>query len=221
MVKRKQIFFVVLPAYNEQKEIGMTIKSCLKETPNVVVVDDGSTDMTRQKAEKENALVLGHRVNLGKGAAMKTGAEAAFRLGADGVVFLDADGQHDPRKIPQFIKKIDEGYQIIFGERNLQGVPLMRLAGNKLVSFLIYCFLGIRRKDPLCGYFALTEEAFRKIKWQSSDYSVETEIVVKTARAGLKYAVVPIKTIYRDRYKGVTILDGLKIFLTFFGFLLK
>ena len=91
--------FIVIPAFNEEKNIGKVLKEVSKTKYPIIVVDDGSTDKTfkvLQKFQIPNSKfqILRHRVNLGKGAAMKTGAEAAFALGADGVVFMDSDGQH-------------------------------------------------------------------------------------------------------------------------------
>ena len=205
-------FFVVIPAYNEASRIGKVIEGVKKFTRNILVVDDGSKDKTSEIAEKAGVKVLRHRLNLGKGATMKTGVEAAFDLGAEAIILLDADGQHDPKHLPEFIKKIDEGHDIVFGSRNLSfGVPLIRYLGNKFGSVLISLLFGIYRSDLLCGYIAFTKKAYQKIKWDSSCYGVETEIVARTGKNKLKYTEIPIETIYKDKYKGVTIFDAIGI----------
>jgi len=204
--------FVIIPAYNEGSRIGEVIQGVKKYTKNIIVVDDGSGDNTSKVAKKSEVRVLRHRINLGKGAAMKTGVEAAFLLGAENVILMDADGQHDPKHIPQFLEKISEGYDIVFGSRNLSfGVPLVRFLGNKFGSVLIASIFHIYRSDLLCGFMAFTKKAYQKIKWDSSRYGVETEIVARTGKNKLKYTEIPIEAIYIDKYKGVTILDAIGI----------
>ena len=211
-MKEKREFWVIIPAFNETSRIKRVIDGVKKHTKNIIVIDDGSKDRTSLIAKRAGAVVLRHRLNLGKGAAMKTGAQAAFLLGAEAIVYLDADGQHDPKHIPEFLEKIEGGADIVFGSRNLTfGVPLVRFLGNKLGAILISLIFGIYRSDMLCGFIALTCEAYGKIKWDAARYGVETEIVARTGKNKLKYAEVPIETIYIDKYKGVTILDAIGI----------
>jgi glycosyltransferase involved in cell wall biosynthesis len=211
-MKMRQNFFVIIPAYNEGPRIEKVIKEVKKYTQNILVVDDGSKDKTSLIAKKAGAVVLRHRLNLGKGAAMKTGVEATLALGAEAIIFLDADGQHNPKHLPQFLEKINQGFDIVFGSRDFSGgVPWVRFLGNKLGSVLISLIFGIYRSDMLCGFIALTCEAYGKIKWDAVRYGVETEIVARTGKNKLKYAEVPIETIYIDKYKGVTILDAIGI----------
>jgi len=205
-------YFVVIPAYNEASRIDDVLQKVKKFTKNILVVDDGSKDKTSEMARNSGARVLRHRLNLGKGAGMKTGVEAAIDLGAEAIILIDADGQHDPKHIPEFLKQIGQGADIVFGSRNLSyGVPLVRYLGNKFGSVLISLIFGIYRSDLLCGYIAFTKKAYQKIKWDSSRYGVETEIVARTGKNKLKYTEIPIETIYKDKYKGVTIFDAIGI----------
>lgn len=205
-------FYVIIPAYNEAPRIEKVIKKVQKYTKNVLVVDDGSRDETTEVARKLKVPVLKHRLNLGKGAAMTTGVEAAFTLGAQAVIILDADGQHDPKHIPEFLERIEGGADIVFGSRDLSyGVPLARYLGNKFGSVLIALIFHIYRSDMLCGFMAFTKQSYGKIKWDAARYGVETEIVARTGKNKLKYAEIPIETIYLDKYKGVTILDAIGI----------
>lgn len=208
-------YFVVIPAYNEAPRIGGVLEEVKKNAKNIIVVDDGSKDRTEEIAEKIGVRVLRHRLNLGKGAAMKTGVEAAFDLGAGAVFLMDADGQHDPKHLPEFLEGIEQGNEVVFGSRNLAyGVPLIRFLGNKFGSILINLIFRIYRSDLLCGYIAFTKKAYSKIKWDSSRYGVETEIVARTGKNKLKYSEIPIETIYKDKYKGVTIFDALGTLLS-------
>lgn len=211
-MKAQQKFWVIIPAYNEAPRIGAVIREIKKYTSKILVVDDGSSDKTSEVARRLGVKVLRHRLNLGKGAAMKTGVEAAFALEANAVIFIDADGQHDPKHIPEFLKKLNQGFDIVFGSRNFSfGVPLMRYLGNKFSSVLISLLFGIYRSDMLCGFMAFTNQSYKKIKWEAARYGVETEIVARTGKNKLKYTEIPIETIYKDKYKGVTILDAIGV----------
>ena len=83
-----------------------------------------------------------------------------------------------------------------------------RVVNSYQVSNFIY---GIKIKDSQCGYRAFTAKAYKKIRWKASDYSMESEMLAKIGKYKLSYAEVPIETIYSDKYKGTTILDGIKI----------
>lgn len=206
--------FIVIPAFNEEKDISKVLRDLEKKGLPTIVVDDGSLDKTFKQASKfKNITLLRHRVNLGKGAAIKTGAQVAFKKGADAVVFMDGDGQHKVSDLDKFIEKLKRGYQVVFGARSLEpGVPLIRFLVNKMASVFINVLFSIYVSDLICGYRAITKEAFKKIHLQSLGYAVETEMVIKTKLFSLKYCEVPIETVYLDKVKGVTIVDAFKLF---------
>jgi len=202
---------VVAPFYNEEKHLDKFIKDVRKTKLPFFLVDDGSTDNSINVAKKHKIKTLTHKINLGKGAAMKTGAEAAFSQGFDAVVFIDTDGQHKLTDLPKFIKAL-KAYDIVFGSRNMNyGVPLARYLGNKFASLLISLLFGIYVSDLLCGYRALTKKAYEKVKWESSGYAVETEMVIRSVKAGLKHCEVPVATVYLDNIKGVSLMDAFGI----------
>ena len=209
---------IVAPAYNEEKLIGKFVEKISNLNYPVYIVDDGSLDKTHEvlsklKVKSEKLKVLRHKVNLGKGAAMKTGAEAAFSDGYEAVIFIDTDGQHDLADLPKFVKKLKKGYEVVFGSRNMSmGVPLVRYLGNKTVSLLISFLFRIYISDILCGYRALTKKAFEEISWESAGYAVETEMVIRTARSKLKHCEVQVATLYLDVFKGVSLMDAIGIF---------
>lgn len=207
---------VVIPFYNEESHIFNTLKDVLKYKVKVVVVDDGSTDDSHlevQKYRSPNLRILRHKVNLGKGAAMKTGADYAFSHGADAVVFMDGDSQHRASDLPKFIDLLESGkFGVIFGSRNFNyGVPLVRFIGNKFASMVIAVLFRIYISDVICGYRAITKKAYSRIKWDSQQYGVETEMVVRTGIKKIKFCEVPVDTIYYDDVKGVTMLDAFGI----------
>jgi glycosyltransferase involved in cell wall biosynthesis len=198
---------IVIPVYNEAKHIQKVLKDILRYKLNVIVVDDGSNDNSDEIISKVDGIVLlVHKINLGKGAAMKTGAKYAFEHGYDAVVFMDSDGQHSPSDLSSFLTKLNSGSDLIFGSRNLSmGVPLVRYLGNKIASLVVSLLFGIYVSDLLCGYRALTKKAFTKLNWESRGYGVETEMAVLAAVKRIKHTEVPVETIYHDQVKGVTI----------------
>ena len=203
--------WAIIPAYNEEKNIASVIEKTQRFCSNVVVVDDGSSDNTAGEAEK--AIVLRHIVNLGKGAALKTGVEYAIRKGAKRIVALDADGQHDPAMIPEFLKAL-EGCDIVFGYRKLSGsMPIVMRYGNRFINMMTEILFRIRIKDTQSGYRAFSADAYKKIRWEATDYFVETEMIANAGKQKLKYKEIPIATIYADKYKGTTVIDGIKIVL--------
>lgn len=206
---------VVIPAFNESQRITRVIQGVKKYGFSIIVVDDGSKDQTYETVKRLKVIALRHKVNLGKGAALKTGCEAAFLMGAEAVIMMDSDGQHKIEDLPKFITALEsKKNDVVFGSRNFRlGIPLIRFVGNKFASFLVSVLFGIYVTDLLCGYRAFTKKAFEDLKWQSSGYGIETEMVVKAGIYKLKHCEVPVETIYYDKFKGVTILDALGILL--------
>lgn len=210
--------YIVIPAYNEAKRIGAILDELKKANFPVIVVDDGSTDKTDREVQSRKIILLKHKINLGKGAALKTGCEAAFSLGAEAIIMMDSDGQHKVSDLPKFVNALEsKKYSIVFGSRNSSyGVPLVRFLGNKLSSVLVSLLFGIYISDLICGYRAFTEDAYKRIKWQSRGYGIETEMVIRAGKHRLSRCEVPIETIYYDKFKGVTILDAISILINVF-----
>jgi glycosyltransferase involved in cell wall biosynthesis len=210
---------IAVPVYNEGRRAINTIKEILGITKNIlIVINDGSTDETNYLLDKEfennsRVFVLNHLINLGKGAAMKTGAEMAWKLGADGIIFIDADGQHNPKHLPLFEKAM-ENSKLVFGYRQLgKEAPFIRKMGNIVAGNLIKNLFGIKRKDMLCGFLGFDKSVYKKIIWNSTRYGIESEMTARAGRNKVEFSEIKIDTIYIDKYKGVTILDAMKILL--------
>lgn len=203
--------FAVIPAHNEEKHIYSIVKKTEKYVDKVVVVDDGSRDKTGEMARKGKAIVLRHLVNLGKGATLKTGCDYAAKNNANFIIAIDADAQHNPEDIPRFLESL-KGHDIVLGYRKLnRKMPFVLKFGNWFINKTIRFLYGIKIRDSQCGYRAFTAKAYKKIRWKASDYSMESEMIAKIGKYKLSYAEIPIATIYSDRYKGTTVLDGIKI----------
>jgi UDP-N-acetylglucosamine---dolichyl-phosphate N-acetylglucosaminyltransferase len=207
--------YVVIAAYFEEQRIGNVLQKVKKQGfKKVIVVDDGSKDHTSAVAAEHGATVLTHVVNLGKGAAMKTGADYAREQKAKAIIFMDADGQHRPEELPLFLKELQKGYDIVFGYRKrTNDMPFVRRAGNWTLNVVVKLFYNMNLQDCLSGYRAVTVQAYDIIRWNSRDYSVESEMIARAGRNNLRYAQFQIDTIYHDKYKGMTIIDGIPIIL--------
>ena len=206
--------YIVTPVWNEEKRIEKVLNDLLKINLKIIVVNDGSIDSSQQKIKKiksKNLVLLDHKINLGKSAALKTGCEYAFSDGADAVILMDSDGQHSVNDIPAFIEKLE----VVLGSRNLgMGVPFVRYVGNKLASVLVNILFGIYVSDLLSGFRALTRKGYQKVKWNPSrppGYGVETEMIIRVKRFRATYCEIPVATIYYDNYKGVSILDAVSL----------
>lgn len=209
---------VVIPLFNEKKHINSVLKEVAKYKLPIVVVDDGSTDGSGggiSSLKLKGIKILTHKINLGKGAAMKTGAEYAFDNGADAVVFMDSDGQHEASDLPRFIETLESRkVDVVFGSRNYNyGVPLVRFLGNKFASLVMVFLFRIYVSDVICGYRAVTKEGYKSIKWDSDGYGVETEMVARVGKFKTSFREIPVKTIYHNKVKGVTLLDAFGVLL--------
>jgi glycosyltransferase involved in cell wall biosynthesis len=211
---------IVIPLHNEEKHIGEVLNEVSKYKLPIVVVNDGSYDNSKVKIQKskiqfkiQNLTVLEHKINLGKGAAMKTGAEFAFQNGADAVIFMDSDGQHKASDLPKFVTALNsKKYDIVYGTRNLSmGVPLVRYLGNKIASLITARLFGGYVSDSICGFRGLTKKGYQKIKWDSVGYGVEIEMVARAGKRKITHTEVPVETVYLDGVKGVTLLDAFGI----------
>ncbi len=210
--KTQHKVFVVIPAFNEENNISSVIDGAKKYTENIVVIDDGSTDRTFEIAEKK-VIALRHIVNMGKGAALKTGCDYAISKKCDILVVMDGDNQHDPKYIPELLKALDKG-DLIIGSRPMnKSMPPIPKLGNIFIQYITKILYDVGVTDTQSGFRAFKQSIYRKIRWVSTSYSMESEMIANASKAGLKIIEVPIKTIYLDNHKGTTVIDGIKIVL--------
>jgi glycosyltransferase involved in cell wall biosynthesis len=196
---------VVIPALDEEATIGFVAASVPREIPGVgrvevVVVDDGSTDATRERAFDAGAdNVISHPQRRGLVAAFKAGTQEALRRGAHIVVTLDADGQHDPRQIPELIDPLLRmEADIALGVRPLanahDGMSTVRRYGNLAGSRIASAVLGVRITDATSGYRAFTRDALLRLNVVSrTTYTVETLIEAAGKNLTIAEVAVPVK----------------------------
>lgn len=206
----------VIPALNELERLQRVVEAALRLVDFVIIVDDGSKTPLQEHLHLNGRVkVLRHMINLGKGAAMKTGVIWAIRQKFEAVVFIDADGQHDPSEIPGLLGPLRRGQaDLVFGIRKFHGrMPLVARFGNLALTKALQFLYRIHVDDSQSGYRAMRLAAFEKINWRSPRYAVETEMIVNAGKHKVPYTQVPISTIYHDKYKGTTIIDGIRIMI--------
>ena len=192
---------ILIPVYNECKEIGRLVGSLKRKGFDVVVVDDGSTDQSGTTAQEKGAKVIRHDQKQGKGHSLQDGFDYILRQeNYDAVITIDGDGQHDIEDIDQFLAKAQEHPKsIITGTRmaNPRGMPLVRLWTNRLMSGVISFLCRQKIPDTQCGFRFINCSVLKPLTLTSSDFQIETEVLIKASKKGFKIYSVPIKTIYR------------------------
>lgn len=189
-----------IPAYNEELSIARVVIETARFVDKVIVVDDGSTDMTAQIAERLGALVLRHGRNIGKGAAVASVFKEARELGVDILVTLDADGQHDPNEIPHLIHPILEGLaDVVIGSRRTRPDSMPRL--RRLAQRVLDVVAQVTDEsgsvvDSQSGFRAYAKCAIDRVSSYEWAMGAETEILKKAFEAGMQIKQVPVDIKY-------------------------
>lgn len=203
----EQRLLVVLPALNEQESVAKVIGEIRASRPDadVLVVDDGSTDRTAQRADAAGALVMRLPFNLGVGGAMRAAYRYAHESGFTSVVQVDADGQHDPREIEHLLAVRDADVVIgaRFAGRGSYVVKGPRRWAMRLLSFVLSRIIGVPLTDPTSGFRLVHGRALALFaEHYPEEYLGDTvESLVIAHRAGLSVAQVPV--VMRARETGV------------------
>lgn len=209
---------VILPAKNESAAISQTIAQIqqLQRAHEIIVVNDGSTDNTKEIAEQSGATVITHPYSKGNGAAIKTGARAAT---GDIIVFMDADGQHDPQDIPKLLEKINQGYDLVVGARQKGSqASVGRGVANALYNNLATYMTEQKVEDLTSGFRAVRAEKFREfIYLLPNGFSYPTTSTMAFFRAGYSVTYIPIHAAKRIGKSHIQPLkDGVRFFLIIF-----
>jgi len=191
---------VVIPSYNESKEISNIVSQIKTLGHAVVIVDDGSSDDTAQIAEAGGAVVLRNQSNLGKGASLIKGFDYALGGDFEAVVAMDGDGQHLTEDISRFIAQAKSSEAALFvGNRmgQAKSMPMVRYLTNAFMSWLISELIRQRVPDTQCGFRLIKIWLLRRLKLTTTNYEIESEMLIKASRLGAKIESVPIHAIYR------------------------
>jgi len=198
---------VCIPAFNAESQIKDVIKKSQNYVDKVIVCDDGSSDETYANAKSSGALVLQHKANLGKGAALKTLFIKAKELGADIVITIDGDGQFLPEEIPKLIEPIKtNNFDIVIGNRFLDKheMPVYRKAGNKILDKFTKLAANLPFEDTQSGFRSYSKNAIEKISFFTNGFGVDSEILVDAVNKELKVTEENITVIYNTGEKTST-----------------
>lgn len=197
-------WLAAIPVYNEVAHVDAVLDEVRRYAENVLVVDDGSVDGTSEKlANRKDVIVVRHQVNRGYGAALKTAFQYTLAKGYQGVVTLDCDGQHQPKRIPQFIEAAGEA-DIVSGSRYLKQYaednqpPAERLVINRRITAELNRRLGLQLTDAFCGFKAYRAEAIGDLQIEDDGYAMPLELWVQAASLGLRIVEIPVPLIYLD-----------------------
>lgn len=210
--------WLVIPLYNEVSVIAQVITAALPTFPNIVCVDDGSTDGSGEVARAAGATVLSHAVNLGQGAALQTGISfVCEQPGARSLVTFDADGQHQVVDASAMVDLIACGTtDIVFGSRFLDGRTKPGLVKKLVLTFAVWFTkqsTGMRLTDAHNGLRAMTVPAARKVDLTQDRMAHASEIVLQLGRTGLPWQEHPVHVLYTDysRGKGQSVWNSVNI----------
>jgi dolichol-phosphate mannosyltransferase len=197
-------FLTALPVYNEVDTVDAVLDQVLQYSPQVLVVDDGSTDGTRERlARRRDIEVIRHEPNRGYGAALRTAFAYADDEGYDTLVTIDCDGQHEPQRIPAFVAAC-EGVDIVSGSRYLKHfpgdctAPPERRRINERITADVNRRLGLSLTDAFCGFKAYRVEALGKLHLTEEGYAMPLELWVQAACERLRIVELPVPLIYLD-----------------------
>ena len=212
---------VLIPSYNEAKTVGDIVKEIKAQGLDVYVVDDGSSDNTAVIASGAGAVVIKNEKNMGKGASLREGFKYILKGRYDAVILMDGDNQHEAGSIPDFVRQMEgEGADMVIGNRMLdtKAMPFVRLNTNRFMSYMLSKMCGQKIPDTQCGYKLITRKVLEGITLDSSNFEIESELIVKAGRKGFKINSVPIKTIYQDEKSKINPISDT---LRFFAFLIR
>lgn len=217
---------IVMPAFNERPTIERAVEQVLAAllpvaTRELVIVDDGSTDGTRELLERldgrEGVRVELHDRNRGKGAAIRTGLAVAR---GEFFTVIDADLEYDPAYIAQLLGPLLEGRaEAVYGVRGFQShsaYSFWYVLGNKAVTFTASFLYNSWLSDMMTCHKAMRTETFRSLPLASDGFEIEAEITARLLRRGIRIYEVPVMYTARSREAGkkLTAADGLRVMLT-------
>lgn len=187
-------YCVIIPAYNEEKNIPSVIRGVMEHCQDIVVIDDGSSDFTGGVARDEGAMVLAHPKNMGYFEALKTGYRYASEMKYDGIVQIDADGQHDAAGIPALLDK-GRSWDAVIGSRFLgperYPTPPVKSIGIRIFRHLIHRETGLSITDPTSGFRFYNRRTFSFVSRLKCNYP-DANLIIMLHRHGTTIREIPV-----------------------------
>jgi len=209
-------WLTAIPVYNEAKHLQTVLREVRRTSPDILVVNDGSTDGTTELLAREPGLrLITHPHNRGYGAALASSFTYAVDQGYDVLVTMDCDGQHEPTRIPVLLEAIHDA-DIVSGSRYLRDfrqntpVPEERMRINRQVTHEINDRYGLNITDAFCGFKAYRREALAKLRITEPGWGMPLQLWVQAAKLGLRVKEVGVPRLYLDptRAFGGVLDDG-------------
>ena len=204
MYKGKKIV-VITGGYNEEGKIGKVINKIPPYVDEVVAIDDGSTDNTKEEIKKTKAILIENKKNMGAGFVLRRGMNYAIKKNYDVAVIIAGDNQDNPKEITRLIEPIIGGYDIVQGSRYLNGVkkiPLFRKITTKLFSSFFRFITGCPLTDASNGFRAYKISFLKKIDFSPewlNKYELEPYMLVQAIKRGFKIKEVPVNKYYNKK----------------------
>lgn len=197
---------IAMPVFNERKTVARVLDRVRAFHPEVLVVDDGSTDGTSQVlAGRDDIQVIRHPLNRGYGSSIIDAFNHAHRHGYDWVITMDCDEQHEPEAIPDFVRQIrTDRWDVISGSRYLHPradddlPPDDRRSINATITELVNDLFGFNLTDAFCGFKAHRTSAMVGLGLDELGYAFPMQFWPRVARAGLRVKEIPVRLIYND-----------------------
>ena len=225
---------IIIPAYNEGKNIASVIEDIRKHSDaDIVVIDDGSKDPTAAMAQKAEAFVIRHPFNMGYGVALQTGYKYAVENKYDVLVQIDGDGQHSAKFIPELFRQVESfACDVVIGSRFLgqdqYKADFLKSVGIRIFRHIIWMATGERITDPTSGYQCLNRKVFEFFTEDHfpCDYP-DANVIIMLHRAGFRIKEIPVGMTpnpeKRSMHRGIFTISYyfFKVFLSIFITLIR
>jgi glycosyltransferase involved in cell wall biosynthesis len=189
----------IIPALNEAGSIAQVVEGLRGSVDHIIVVDDGSSDQTAERARAAGAEVIVHAANRGKGHAVRSGLARVLEGEFTHVLLLDGDLQHLPEEAAALVNQaIRTGADVVLGQRRFDRnrMPASRYHANRIGSRVLSWFVGVPVEDTQCGFRVFRVDALRPLRLNATKYEIETEMLVKVRRRGGRVETVPVTAVY-------------------------
>jgi glycosyltransferase involved in cell wall biosynthesis len=193
-----------IPAFNEEKNIAKIIVKLKKIYDEIIVCNDGSTDLTGEIAENLGVIVINHKQNLGYGAGINSIIKKSKEIDTDILVTFDADGQHKVEDVKKVIEPIKNGdADLVIGSRFLsktkEKIPEYRKIGINIITKVTNAGLKKKITDSQSGFRAYSKDLISKLDISDMGMGISTEILIKTNSLGFRIAEIPITILYEGK----------------------
>ena len=193
-----------IPAYNEEKNIAKVIVKLKKISDEIIVCNDGSSDLTSEIAKNLGVIVIDHENNLGYGAGINSIIKKAKEIDTDILVTFDADGQHRVEDVKKVIEPIKNGdADLVIGSRFLsktkEKIPEYRKIGINIITKVTNAGLKKKITDSQSGFRAYSKDLISKLDISDMGMGISTEILIKTNSLGFRITEIPITILYEGK----------------------